>query len=196
MVYPDGWLPRRKERVKHRASQGAQAWGLLITCHLNYHEHKKRGVRVDCTPKSMGTLQVTKARADGPQHCSLHLLPPHSRHITATITNTHELQLFSSMVCASLLQELFSESMTPQAYFLLKIYTKTKHRATKYSRRSPGGDCCFCRCTGFVLSTHPMHQTKPSPGMIYPYRNLQGGASGQLLFIMDRFLNVIRRSLS
>lgn len=65
----------------------------------------------------------------------------------------------------------FSESMTPQAYFLLKIYTKTKCRATKYRLRSPEGRCCFCGCAGFVLSTHPMHQTKPSPGMIYPYRN-------------------------
>lgn len=46
MVYPDGWLPRRKEKVKHRAPQEAQTWELFITCCLNYHEHKKKRSKI------------------------------------------------------------------------------------------------------------------------------------------------------
>lgn len=129
--------------MKHRGPREAQAWRLLITCCLSYHEHKKKKeVRFKGTPKGIGTWQVTKPRADA--HRVLLSQPATAASQQTNYSHHHKhIGVATFQLCGLCLPSLgtFFENMTSQAYFLLKIYTKTKYRATKYSQMSTEGEC-------------------------------------------------------
>lgn len=124
-------LPRRKERVKHGVPHEAQPWGLIATCHLNYHEHKKK------EDWAVHQRAWAHCRSPSPE------LPPISTvvsaccHLTADKLQpppqTHTGCNFSALWFAPPPLGSFFESMTSQAYFLLTIHTKTI-RATKHSQ--------------------------------------------------------------
>lgn len=144
----------------------------------------------------MGTLQVTKTRANGGhQHFSLHLLLAHSRQITATITNTHELQLFSSVVCTSLLWELslraWHPKLTSYSKFTLRLNTGLLNTVRGLLEQDAAS------VDVLALSFPHIQCTKPnlSREWFILIEILQGGASGRLLLIMDCILNATQRSL-
>lgn len=143
----------------------------------------------------MGALQVTKVRADGHQRCSLPLLPAHSRQITATIANAHELQLFSSVVCTSLLWELSLRAWHPK----LTSYSKFTLRLNAGLLNTDWGLLKEDAASVDVLALSFPHIQCTKPNLPRAWfiliEILQGGASGRLLLSMDCILNVTQRSL-